>query len=107
MGTWQQFIDSLKGGAGTLIRGELEQLVGFARNDADDFIRSQGNYLEYLLQLLAAGYITKEQFAGYVEDMRALVEMEKLKLAVAAQASAQRIINGLVDLVIGRLLSLL
>lgn len=103
---WEVFIDNLNDDAGKLAKDELKGLVKAAKNDSEAFIKRQGEKLERYLDQLAAGAITKDQFKEYVEDIRDLTVMEKLKMSVAAKASAQRLADGITSLVIDGLLSL-
>ncbi len=105
--TWQDFIDKIKDDAGILAKDELKKLIAFAVDDSEDFTKKQGQKLESYLIQLSAGDITKEQFKGYVEDIRDLMEMQMLKLSVAGKASAQRLFNGICNLVIDGLIKLL
>lgn len=104
---WETFIDNLKDGAGVLAKDELKNLVNTAKTDSDAFIKSQGQQLELYLSQLAAGQITKDQFEEYILDMKDLTEMEALKMSVAAKASAQRLVDGITNLVINGLLTLI
>lgn len=103
---WEVFIDNLKDDSGKLAKDELKKLIMLAKSDSQAFIKKQGEKLERYLNQLASGEITKEQFKGYVEDIRDLTEMEKLKMSVAAKASAQRLADGIASLVIDGLLAL-
>lgn len=103
---WEVFIDNLKDDAGKLAKDELKALVKATKNDSEAFIKKQGEKLERYLDQLAASAITKAQFKEYVEDIRDLTELEKLKMSVAAKASAQRLADGITSLVIDGLLSL-
>lgn len=103
---WEVFIDNLKDDTGKLAKDELKALVKTTKNDSEAFIKKQGEKLERYLDQLATGAITKEQFKEYVEDIKNLTEMEKLKMSVAAKASAQRLADGIASLIIDGLLSL-
>lgn len=92
---------------GTLAKDELKNLVKNAKADSEDFIKRQGAKLERYLNQLAAGQITKDQFEGYVRDIRDLTEMQALKMSVAGKASAQRLANGISNLIIDGLLALI
>jgi len=104
---WEDFIDNLKDDAGKLAKNELKDLVKTAKGDSEEFIKEQGYKLELYLSQLAAGQVTKEQFEGYVLDIKDLTEMKALQLSVAAKARAQRIVNGIPNLIIDGLISLI
>ncbi len=101
------FIGNLKDGAGELIKDEIKGLVNTAKDDAESFIKEQGEKLERYLDQLTNGLITKKQFEGYVFDMKSLTEMESLKMKVAAKARAQNLAEGIKKLIIDGLLTLI
>lgn len=104
---WEAFVDHLKDSAGLLAKEELKRLITDAKGDSSQFIQKQGMKLERYLNQLAAAEITKEAFEGYVEDLRALTEMQSLKMRVAAKASAQRFCKGIEETIFNGLLELL
>ena len=107
MSLWEDFIDNLRDDAGKLAKDEFKDLVKSAKGDANEFIRRQGEKLELYLTQLAEGKITKEQFEGYVCDIKDLTEMHALKMSVAAKVRAQRLVSGITDLIIDGLLDLI
>jgi len=103
----EDFIDNLKDSAGKLAKDELKTLIKTAKNDSEDFIRRQGEKMEMYLIQLAEGEITKEQFEGYVLDIKDLTEMKALQMSVAAKVRAQSLAQGITNLVIDGLLKLI
>ncbi|MBI3989503.1 MAG: hypothetical protein HY347_07785 [candidate division NC10 bacterium] len=103
---WETFVDTLIAGGKQIAKDELKILISLSKEDANDFIRSQGEKLERYLDLLAAGQITKEEFELLVKDLKDLTEMRALELQVAAKASAQRLVAGVTKLIIEGLLKL-
>ena len=103
---WEDFVSNLKDGAAGLLKTELSGLIKNAKGDSDAFIKRQGEKLELYLNQLANGQITKEQFQGYVCDIRDLTEMHALKMSVAGKASAQRLVDGVIKLVINGLIAM-
>lgn len=104
---WTEFIKGIADDAGRLAKDQLIDLVSSAAEDQEEFLRKQGKKMQRYLQQLADGEITKKEFEGYMLDLRDLVRIRALKLSVAAQVRAQRIADGIQDLVLDRLLSLL
>lgn len=104
---WEDFIDNLRDEAGKLAKDELKDLVKTAKEDSEEFIKRQGEKLELYLNQLAMGEVTKEQFEGYILDIRDLTEMKVLEMSVEAKAKAQRLGKGIVNLIINGLISLL
>ena len=102
---WETFVDNLVSGGKQIAKDELKNLLTFAKEDANDFIRSQGTKLERYLNELALGQITPEQFEILVKDLKSLTEMRALEMQVAAKASAQRLIVGITSLIIEGLLT--
>ncbi len=107
MSAWEDWLDRLKDDSGKLAKDELKNLVSDAKADSEEFIQRQGEKLEIYLNQLAMGLITKEQFEGYVGDIRDLSVMQTLKMKVEARARAQSLANGITKLIIDRLLALI
>lgn len=107
MSKWEGFIDSLKDEGGKLAKEELKGLINNTKNDSEKFIKKQGEKLELYLDQLATSLITKEQFEGYVCDIRDLTEMHSLKMSVEAKARAQNLVRGITNLVTNGLLTLI
>ncbi len=107
MSAWEDWLDRLKDDSGKLAKDELKNLVNDAKADSEEFIQRQGEKLEIYLNQLAMGLITKEQFEGYVGDIRDLSVMQTLKMKVEARARAQSLANGITKLIIDRLLALI
>lgn len=104
---WMAFLDELKDEAATLAKEELKGVITSAAQDADAFIRRQATKTERYLSQLAAGEITKEQFEGYLEDIEKLTRLQALKLNVEAKARAQRLADGIKNLILDKMLKLL
>lgn len=104
---WEDFIDNLQDESAALLKGELRTLITTAKDDSQAFIQRQGEKLELYLNQLAEGSITKEQFEGYVTDIKDLTRMQSLKMSVAGKASAQRIVKGITKLVINGLMAMI
>ncbi len=103
---WEDFIDNLKDDAGILVKKELKDLLNSTKEDGEDFIKEQGENMKKYLTQLAKKEITKDQFEGYVLDLKDLTEMEALKMLVDSKARAQRLAKGVTDLVINGVLKL-
>jgi hypothetical protein len=106
-GDWIQFVNDLKDEAGALAKSELVGLITSSKADADDFIRKQAIKTERYLNQLAAGEITKEDFVQNMKNIQRLNEMQALKLSVAAKASAQRLTQGIQNLILDNLFKLI
>lgn len=104
---WEAFIDGLKDEAGKLAKNELKAFVSEAKNDSEEFIKRQGHKLDLYLGQLASGNISRDQFEGYIIDIRDLAEMQAMKMSIAGRARAQRLAEGITKLIFNGLLSLL
>lgn len=103
---WEDFVRSLDSESANLIKEELKTLLNGTKNDSDNFVRKQSEKMERYLVQLASGQITKDKFKGYIRDIKDLTETQALKMTVASKASAQRLANGISDIIIRRLLPL-
>lgn len=104
---WEEFIDNLGNESAALLKDELRTLITTAKDDSHAFIQRQGEKLELYLNQLADGSITKEQFKGYVTDIKDLTKIQSLKMSVAGKASAQRIVKGITKLIINGLMAMI
>lgn len=105
--TWITFIDELKDEAGILAKNELKDLVSNSLKDTEEFICKQALKVQRYLNQLALGKITKQQFEGYMVDISELTRMNALKMEVTAKVRAQRLADGIQNLILDRLFKLL
>ena len=104
---WKTFLDGLKNDSIGLLKNELTDFIQTTKQDHTAFIREQGEKLDRYLGQLAMNQITKDEFAMLVKDLRDLAEAEALKLDVADRARTQRLVKGVTDLIVNRLLGTL
>lgn len=104
---WEDFIDNLIDNSGKLAKDDLKNLIKSAENDSEEFINAQGVKMERYLTQLATNAITKDEFEGYILDIKNLTEMQALKMSVAGKAKAQSLVNGISNLIINGLLKLI
>lgn len=107
MSKFTDFIDGVKDESGKLAKQELKQLVSSSKNDTSDFVRLQAENLERWTLMLADGDITVKGYKKLVRKMEVLTQLETIKLKVAAKASAQRLANGIQEMVIKNLFALI
>lgn len=107
MSKFTDFIDGLVDGANTLAKGELKQLIANAKKDNSDFVRLQAENLERWTVMLADGDLTPKGYKKLVSKMEVLTQLEVIKLKVAAKASAQRLAQGIRNLVVDSLFALI
>ena len=100
MSKFTDFIDGLKDAAGALAKDELKDLIADAKKDQSDFVRLQAENLERWTVMLADGELTPTGYKLLVKKMEVLTQLDVIKLKVAAKARAQRLAEGIEDLVV-------
>ena len=103
----EEFLNTLGTGGAGLAKGEIFSFYKWAVDEGDDFIKRQKTKIDKYLLQLAAQEINKEEFEDCVKDIKNLTEMQILKMSVAQKAAAQRLLNGIQDLLIDNLLKIL
>jgi hypothetical protein len=107
MSKFTDFIDKLVDDGKTLAKGELKKLVSDAKKDKSDFVRLQAENLERWTVMLADGDLTPKGYKKLVQKMEVLAQLEAIKLSVQAKASAQRLADGIKELVVDGLFALI
>ncbi|ADE54054.1 hypothetical protein [Coraliomargarita akajimensis] len=101
------FLDALLDDAVDFAKEELEQLVNDAKSDSKMFVKHMGELTEEFIKMRALGQITNDELRELMEDLVDLNKMQFHKLSVSAKVRAERIANGISDLVLNRLLALI
>jgi hypothetical protein len=107
MSKFTDFIDAIRDEGKVLAKDEFKNLVDTAKKDSSDFVRLQAENLERWTVMLADGDLTPNGFKKLVNQMEVLTQLEKIKLETAAKASAQRLAQGITDLVVNQLFKLI
>ena len=107
MSKFTDFIDGIKDATGKLAKDELKQLIASAKKDESDFVRLQVQNLERWTVMLAEGDLTTKGYKLLVNKMEVLTELETIRLKVKAKASAQRLAQGIQDLMVKQLFKLI
>ena len=107
MSKFTDFVDSVKDQGEILAKDELKNLVATAKKDTSDFVRLQAENLERWTVMLAEEDLTPEGFKKLVRKMEVLSQLENIRLETAARASAQRLAEGISDLVVNQLFKLI
>lgn len=102
-----EFLDTLLDESVVFARDELKELINEAKNDNRVFIKHIGDLTEEFVKLRALGQLTNDEFKELMEDVVDLNKMQFHKLSVQAKARAERISNGIRDLVLNSLLSII
>jgi hypothetical protein len=102
-----EFIDSLVKDGKVFAKDELKSLLKDAGEDNRLFIRHMGELTEEFIKLRALNQINNDEFSELMGNVVDLNKMQFQKLSVAAKARAQKIANGLTDLVLNSLMALI
>lgn len=107
MSKFTDFIDGIVDEAKTLSKDEIKRLVSDAKKDQSDFVRLQAENLERWTVMLSEGDLTPRGYKKLVQKMEVLTQLEVIKLKVSAKASAQRLAEGIQDLIVDSLFGLI
>ncbi|OGU75247.1 MAG: hypothetical protein A2V93_00890 [Ignavibacteria bacterium RBG_16_34_14] len=88
-------------------KDELINFISEAKGDSTDFVKRIGELTEKNVKRLALGKITRDEFKELMEDLLDLNKMQFHKISSDSKVRAQKIVNGITDLVLNKLLSLL
>lgn len=102
-----EFLDALLDETADFAKDELKELVKEAKGDNRVFIKHIGDLTEEFIKLRALGQLTNDEFKELMEDVVDLNKMQFHKLSVQAKVRAERISNGIRDLVLNSLLALI
>lgn len=107
MSKFSKFIDDIVDAGGRLAKEELKTLIVTAKKDESDFVRLQAENLERWTVMLADGDLTVKGYKLLVKKMEVLTQLESIRLKVKAKASAQRLAQGIEEIVVKNLFALL
>lgn len=107
MSKFTDFIDGILDESDKLAKKELKQLISSSKKDTSDFVRLQAENFERWTVMLADGDLTVKGYKKLVKKMEVLTQLEIIKLKVSAKASAQRLANGIQEIVVKGLFSLI
>ncbi|HSD37575.1 MAG TPA: hypothetical protein VLC92_08695 [Rhodocyclaceae bacterium] len=107
MSKFTDFIDGIADAGGKLAKDELKTLIADAKKDKSDFVRLQAENFERWTNMLADGDLTPKGYKLLVRKMEVVTQLEVIKLKVEAKVSAQRLSDGLQDIVINALFALI
>ncbi len=107
MSKFSVFIDNIVDESGKLAKDELKQLISSAKKDKSDFVRLQAENFERWTIMLSEGELTVKGYKLLVKKMEVLTQLKVIKLKVKAKASAQRLANGIQELIVKSLFALI
>lgn len=100
----EKFLDGIKSQSFDLIRGELKTFLTKSKAQGDEFSRRQHLKINRYMIQMALGQITPTQLNDFMLGIKDEAEMEMRLGKVQAKASAQRIHDGVTNLVINGLI---
>jgi exopolyphosphatase/pppGpp-phosphohydrolase len=101
------FLDVLVDDAADFAKDELENLVKEAKSDSKVFIKHIGELTEEFVKMRALEQINNDELKELMEDLLDLNKMQYHKLAASAKVRAERIVNGISNMVIDGLLAMI
>ena len=107
MSKFTDFIDSVVDESKELAKSELKGLIATSKKDTSDFVRLQAENFERWTVMLAEGDLTVKGYKKLVKKMEVLTQLDTIKLKVSAKASAQRLADGIQEMVVKGLFSLI
>jgi Fe2+ transport system protein B len=102
---WVQLFERLRGESEDLLRDELIVWLSTVKDETDEFVRRQAEVTEQCLVRFAAGLITRQQAESCIKEVRNRTAQQELMVSAAAKASAQRLVDGIDDLILHKLFS--
>lgn len=100
-------LNQILGDTADFAKEELIDFVTQAKDDNIDFVKRIGELTEKNIRRLAEGKLKSDEFKELMEDMLDLKNMQLHKLSSDAKVRTQKIVNGISDLVINKLFSLI
>ncbi len=107
MSKFTDFIDSVVDESKELAKSELKGLIATSKKDTSDFVRLQAENFERWTVMLAEGDLTVKGYKKLVKKMEVLTQLDTIKLKVSAKASAQRLADGIQEIVVKGLFTLI
>ena len=92
---------------GDKAKKDILKFIRDSRKETSAFLKRQGKKLAIYIEQLAAGKITKKEFGGLVEDLRALTILHALGLSAAAKRKANAFAGKVEELVLTSLVEAL
>jgi hypothetical protein len=94
------FVKGLEKKVAAFAAAEANDYAKSAKKDAKAFLAESGAKIDEWTALLVAGEMTKDDFEWLVQSRKDNAKMEALTQAGLGKAKIQRIVNGVLDLVV-------
>lgn len=88
-------------------RDELKEVIGKAKFDNNILVRHIGELAEEYIQMRALDQLNNEEFVELMEDLIDLEKMQFHKISIEAKARAEKIVKGIRELVLNKLIALI
>ncbi len=100
MANFDEFLNELKDGIVELAKKEAGEFATQAKDDAQAFLDKMKDDLQTWFKQLTDGQLSKEDFEYLVKGRKDVAEMAALTQIGLAKIRVERIVNGVIDLVI-------
>lgn len=100
MANFEEFLNELKDGIAELAKKEAGEFVMQAKNDSQAFLDKMKDDLQTWFKQLTDGQLSKADFEYLVKGRKDVAEMAALTQIGLAKVRVERIMNGVIDLVI-------
>lgn len=100
MANFDEFLNEVKDEIVELARKEAGEFVTQAKDDAQAFLNNIKDDLQTWLKQLADGQLSKEDFEFLVKGRKDVAEMAALTQVGLAKVRMEKIVNGVIDIVI-------
>ena len=102
-----EYLESLLKDTKSFAGDELKKYINDAKDDNRIFIKHIGELTEEFIKMRALGKITNDEFKELMTDLLDLNKMQFHKLSSDAKVKTQKLVNGISDLVLNKLISLI
>lgn len=107
MSALESCIKQIIGEAKEFAVDQLEDLIEKAKNDREAFIQKQAERLQTYIQQLAERQLSKSEFEDLITDLVSLEKIEFHKLSAEAKIRAEEVSNGILEMVLKGLVTLI
>ena len=106
MATFDEYIDSVIKEIGKLAQETLKDYAEDATKDGEDFIKKSKDKLKKWTEDLAEKRMDADEFTSLIKGQKDLAEMKALKQAGLAAVQVDKFRNGVIDLIINKVIGI-
>lgn len=103
---FNQLFEDLKTGAESVAKNSLQGYVDEAKKDGQEALSSMKVNLQRWAEEVETGVLTREDVTFLIQEETALAKMNALKQAGLAEVQIDKFKNGLINMILGTLTSL-